>query len=519
VCAVIAVRTPPMETTSVSGASETSPSWRQRAVWIAFAFVPAAAVLGTTQALTTDVASVPLLWVLPLAIYLVTFVLAFAGKTRVPTRAAFGVVAVLVLGVAASQWNTQRPDPRVALPLYLATLFAIGLLGHGRLAEQRPPVRDLTDFYLSIAAGGALGSVFCGLVAPLIFSSVAEYPLVLVLGCLLGIRLGPRQAGRRGRVVDLMLPLASAGLLAVALVAAGATNPVAGDDRLTVRTFFGVLRVKDKPGPPFSPKAGPNAGQEVRLPMHELFHGTTLHGVQVTRPSQARLPTSYYHPSGPIGRVFAALRAGPESGLLSDVGVVGLGVGSLAAYAAAGERFTFFEIDPAVVRIARDPELFSYLRDCAGRAEVVVEDGRIALAREPDGRFGLLVIDAFSSDAVPVHLLTREALALVLDKLRPGGLAAFHVSSSFFDLAPVLAEAAADLGKEGLYWFDTEISPVEVVTAKEASRWVIVAREPAALALLAGSGSWMPLASVRRTEGGPWLWTDRYSSPLAALRR
>jgi len=155
-----------------------------------------------------------------------------------------------------------------------------------------------------------------------------------------------------------------------------------------------------------------HAGQQMTLPMHELHHGTTLHGLQVTRPSERRLPTSYYHPSGPIGRLFAGLRADREHRPLDEVAVVGLGVGTLAAYAQPGEHFTFFEIDPAIVRIASDPALFSYLRDCAGTASVAVGDGRLALATAPDAHFRLIVIDAFGSDAVPVHLLTREALAL-----------------------------------------------------------------------------------------------------------
>jgi len=304
---------------------------------------------------------------------------------------------------------------------------------------------------------------------------------------------------------------------AILFFIAATQGPLAAHDLLSLRTFFGVLRVKDEQGPPFLPQAGPNAGHEVRLPMHELYHGTTLHGVQVMRTSQVRVPTTYYHPSGPIGRVFGALRAAGRTDLLAEVGVVGLGVGSLAAYAQAGEHFTFFEIDPAVVRIARDPEFFSFLHDSVGVVDVVVGDGRIALSAQPDARFGLVVIDAFSSDSVPVHLLTKEAVAMVLRKLAPHGLAAFHLSSSFFDLAPVLAESAANLGISGLYWHDATLAPVEVVTGKQASRWVVLARDAGDLAVLTGAGAWVPLASMRRNDGG-WLWTDRYSSPLVALR-
>jgi spermidine synthase len=285
-----------------------------------------------------------------------------------------------------------------------------------------------------------------------------------------------------------------------------------------VRTFFGVLRVRDAWGPEFLPQSGPHKGQKVRLPMRELYHGTTLHGAQVTRPSQRRLPTTYYHPSGPIGRVFAALRAAPERApLLANVGIVGLGVGSLAAYAKSGEHFVFFEIDPEVVRIARDPSMFSFMKDCEGRADVVMGDGRLALAAEADATFGLLVVDAFGSDAVPVHLLTREAIAIALRKLRPGGLVAYHLSSEFFDLSPVVAEAAASLGTGGVYWDDRELSPLEVVTAKLPSRWAVIG-DLGSIAVLRGADPWMPLDSRRQARGGPWLWTDQYSSPLAAIR-
>jgi hypothetical protein len=243
-----------------------------------------------------------------------------------------------------------------------------------------------------------------------------------------------------------------------------------------------------------------------------------MHGAQVMRESERRLPIAYYHPSGPIGRVFAGLRDSPQRDDLLDVGIVGLGVGSLAAYAEKGDHFTFFEIDPAIVRIARDPALFTFVEDSPGTIDIVVADGRIALAAQPDGRFGLLVIDAYSSDAVPVHLLTREALALLLRKLHAGGLVAFHLSSRFFDLAPVLAAEAASLGKDGLFWFDTTLSTVDAITGKWPSCWAVVANAAGDLAAVARAGAWVSLDSQRRSGGGPWLWTDQVSSPLGVMR-
>jgi hypothetical protein len=343
-------------------------------------------------------------------------------------------------------------------------------------------------------------------VAPTVFRSIVEYPLALVLACL------AVPSARRA------VPVALAAVAAALFVVAEVRSPLAGHTLLSVRTFFGVLRVRDAPGLKFLATAGPHAGEEMSLLMHSLYHGTTLHGAQVMRPGRPATPTTYYHPSGPIGRAFEALRADPMRPPLREAGIIGLGVGSLAAYANRDERFTFFEIDAAVVSIARDPELFSFLRECPGAVDVVVGDGRVALQSEPDGRFDLLVVDAFSSDAVPVHLLTREALALDLSKVSGTGLVALHLTSNFFALAPVVAEAAASLGVEGLYWEDAEISAAQLVTGKLPSRWVLVSRDPAALSSVARRAPWVPLATQRRPEGERQLWTDRYSSPLSALQ-
>jgi SAM-dependent methyltransferase len=534
-------------------AEKTATPWRARLAWTALAFVPSSATLAVTQAITTDVAAVPLLWTLPLALYLLTFVLAFAARGQRALPVALPValpiaswaVAALSLAVAASQWVSFRPSPQVALPLHLTTLFAVGMLCHGRLAASRPDPRALTDYYLCIAAGGALGSLFCGLLAPLLFRSVAEYPLALVLACL--ARPHPGADRSTGRIADLVLPLGVAGAMVIAHVAIGGApgersfsqlraealvgcltcallafrpvafaagvalvfaaiqlgGPSASHDLAALRTFFGVLRVKDLPGPP--PR---------RLPMHQLFNGTTLHGLQVRTSGLDRQASSYFHPSGPIGHLFRAVRATPRG---REIGVVGLGAGELAAYAEPGSRFTFVEIDPAVARIARDPTLFSYLRDSRGQIDVVVADGRLAMASEPDGRFGVLVIDAFSSDSMPVHLLTREAMALFLRKLRPGGLLALNVTGRYFDLGPVVAAVAADLGRPGLFWHDQSITAEELAQGKLVSSWAIVAAAPADLAALRADARWQPLEALRPRDGRR-PWTDRHASPLSALR-
>ncbi len=528
-------------------------AWSERAIWLGLAFVPSSAMLGTTLELTTDIAAVPLLWVLPLAAYLVTFVVAFAPRVPVPRRATGVALAVLCLAVAVSRWVFVRPPPEWGIPLHLATLVAVGLVCHGRLADRRPEPERLTGYYLWIALGGALGGVFNALVAPLVFDAVVELPLVLVGAC----ALIPARAGAAGfRWSDLALPAAlgafvvaahsllagavpdrasrmvveaalaallcaalvgrplrfAAGL-AVVLVAASAYDFPTGETLHAERTFFGVVRVtrntarvsiSDRPGGP---------GEIREIVSHDLLHGTTRHGRQVQEAGGGGRPASYYHATGPLGQVFRAL--GPR---LRDAGFVGLGAGAVAAYGRPGQRFVFFELDPAVARIAANPAFFSHL--ASGRAEQHVRtgDGRVLLGREPDAGLDLIVVDAFTSDAVPVHLLTREAFALYFRKLRPEGLLALHLTNGFFDLRPVAAAAARDRGLEGLWWDDAEVTPEQKLDGKARSLWVVVGRDAAALAAFRARHDWQPLADVPRADEPRMLWTDGFSSPLATRR-
>jgi hypothetical protein len=266
---------------------------------------------------------------------------------------------------------------------------------------------------------------------------------------------------------------------------------------LRERSFFGVLRVSidHPPG------------------MNSLAHGNTLHGMQRLSPlpSVRRMPLMYYFPTGPIGRLFEAYQG---TLVVRRVGVIGLGVGSLVAYGRAGDTFTFFEIDPAVARIARTPAYFHYLEDCRASWRVVPGDARLSLTREPEGSFGLLVLDAFSGDAVPVHLLTREALQIYLSKLADGGLLALHISSNYLDLGSAVAELARDAGLEGLEQNETTIPPSELSQGKLPSHWIVLARRPADLDRLANLAGWEPLAAQRRVG----VWTDSHSDVFRLLR-
>jgi hypothetical protein len=249
-----------------------------------------------------------------------------------------------------------------------------------------------------------------------------------------------------------------------------------------------------------------------RVDSHELFHGTTRHGRQLLEPKLERVATSYYHRSGPIGRLFRALAAANRP---LDVGIVGLGVGTLAVYGRPEDRFTFFEIDEEIERIARDPRLFTFLANARASIDVRIGDGRRLVARSPRGTLDLLVVDAFTSDAVPVHFLTREAFEVWAAALQDRGLLALHLSSVYFDLVPVAAAGGAAAGLTGFVWTDTTITPQQRVEEKAPSIWVVLAKSSAALSPVPESGPWQPLAPAAPDA----LWTDDQASPLRALRR
>jgi spermidine synthase len=252
------------------------------------------------------------------------------------------------------------------------------------------------------------------------------------------------------------------------------------------------------------------------VPLHLLRHGTTKHGSQVQDPRLRHRPTSFYHPSGPMGDVFRAFHSTPKAG---NVGIVGLGAGAIAAYGEPGQNFTFYEIDPAVERIARDERYFTYLGDCRAELRVVLGDGRASLAAEPDARLGILVIDAFSSDSIPVHLLTREAVELYFRKLAPDGLLVLHISSRFFDLRPVVEAIAADLGLAGLCRNDSELTVPQLLEGKDESLYAVLARDRAVLAPLLARSKWEPIQGAARVPGDRRrLWTDEFSSVLGTLR-
>ncbi len=445
--------------------------------WVGLAFLPSSLMLGVSTHVSTDIAAIPLFWTVPLAVYLATFIVAFARSSRRRPVAPAAVAAILTIPALLNILGEWSPPVWLSITVHLLTLAAVGVAAHGALAAARPPAAQLTRFYLLIAVGGALGGLLNGFLAPVVFDRPMEYPLALALVPLLLL-----PGGRAIDVVRAPMATVSAVTLGVVISLLLFGSPVIERDR----TFYGSYRV---------------TGTTNR---HFLYHGTTLHGWEILRGKNAGEPTSYYTRRSPIGQVLEAYADQPS---FDRVAFVGMGVGTLAAYGRPGQRMDFYEIDPAIVRMAQDRDLFRYLRRSKADLRVIVGDGRLELARSRSS-YGLIVLDAFSSDAIPAHLLTIEALREYRRKLRPGGLLAFHISNRHLELAPVLAAQARELGLEGIDREDSRTSELGT-----ASHWVVLAEDRRDLEPLRQLPLWLPL----KPEPGVRAWTDDYSSLVEVL--
>jgi hypothetical protein len=515
-----------------------SPTILVRLRWLALAFVPSSLLLGVTTYLSTDVAAMPLLWVVPLALYLITFIVVFARGARTVDKFAVTVHGGLIALLALVLFWGPGMSLRLLYALHLSVFAVTALVLHGELAASRPSPRYLTEFYLWMALGGALGGAFNAIVAPLIFKSIAEYQLMLVAACFLR----PSWRSRVGEIMDKVSPrilvllpgilvgwvawhgypdhrvlgisakvLSSIAALLIMLMLSSRARPFGAaimgmavaslvlletryfKDLLAARSFFGSYRV-----------------QPIYGPGHRLVHGTTTHGAQYLDSARRLIPQTYYHPSGPVGQIFTALDTQLAG---KGIGAIGLGAGTILCYSKPGENWTFFEIDPLVLKISSDPQYFTYLRDCAVRPRIVIGDARLTLGREPDKRFGLLIVDAFSSDAIPVHLLTREAFRLYERVLDEHGVLFVHISNKHLDLKPVVASLAADAGLVALI---EDHSPDEKVDGDLAypSEWVALAHRTDDLGAIATDKRWAPL--VNRTGYQPW--TDDYSNVFSVIK-
>ncbi|MCL5281530.1 MAG: fused MFS/spermidine synthase, partial [Planctomycetes bacterium] len=423
-------------------------TWMTRVRWVALAFVPSALLLGVTMHISTDVAAAPFLWVAPLLLYSLSFILVFARRPLVKHK--WMLMLQPWIYALAALYFTERDPLCFALPLHLLTLFVAAMVFHGELVRRRPVVEHLTEFYLWMSVGGLLGGVFCSLVAPVVFDFIFEYPLVLALGCLL---LPSSGKGLLRYGLDIALPALFALLYFYAWMHPNVWDLVHASPLLFCLALGLILYVSRKRPLRFALIFGVLVFHVVSLDtmdnqlfhqrsffgvysvtmdrsesIHKLYHGTTLHGDQDMDEESLLTPRTYYDGAGPLAQVFKSMRAVRK---LERVGVMGLGTGTTACYQEAGQRMTFFEIDPTIERIARDPKLFRYLELQGQDVEVIIGDGRQSLGCAADGTFDLLILDAFSSDAIPVHLLTREALAIYLQKLASGGIILFHISNRY----------------------------------------------------------------------------------------
>jgi len=536
------------------------PVWRERLVWLALAFAPSSLLLGATEFVTTDLASVPLLWVVPLALYLASFIVAFAKKQVVSPSTASRALALLAALVAISKLAEVLGPAWLIVAIHLLLLFVASVVCHRALALRRPHHTRLTEFYLVLSVGGVLGGAFNGLVAPVVFDDLLEYPIAIALVCLARVaidRVPEEGASGRRRDVGYGLGLAAitfglvkigeltnaspshsvvwmytlpvlvaffwsrrpiryavalGGILLVGTVHGGLT----GNTIHKERDFFGVLKVRRDPTDKFL----------------ELLSGSTIHGAQSLDPAAKHMPLTYYFPTGPAGDVLGPLPAprgaaapvpAPESPASPSprdlasrrVGAIGLGVGSLASYARSGDTWTFFELNPRVVDIAK--KYFTYLSSVPADAQVAIEEGdaRLRLREGAAGRFDLLVLDAFSSDAIPLHLVTREALAIYRRALAPGGVLLAHISNRHVRLEPIFAALAADAGMLAIGRIERDITPEEKAQEKTLSHWVVLSTSPEALdAVMAKNKEWHRLPPPAKQK----VWTDDFADVLGAMR-
>jgi spermidine synthase len=520
--------------------------WERRFEWMFLSFVPSALIIAVTNHITTDIASAPLLWVVPLALYLLTFIVVFRDPPSIPHKLVLVVQPLLVaaaLGAMHSDWDTRL---LYGTGIMLAGFFATTLIAHRELYLQRPAASRLTEFYLWMSVGGVLGGIFSSLVAPQIFSSVIEFPILMLLGLACRPSIIAPQEGRRDWLEVAVVMVVGAGIIGGGMhlhryqlwtgqiaigamllalfaglaIAIGRYKPRLEPALLllmafafvlvppvvhvgeSLRSFFGVYRVLE------------TEDTEFRL----LQHGTTIHGAQRIRtsdgsPQETVEAISYYYAGSPMARGIEVARLGKgDENAPVRIGVIGLGTGSMACHAEAGDQIRFFEIDPLMVAIATDPQRFSFLGTCQKQPDIVLGDARLTMAKEASGSFDYIVVDAFSSDAIPVHLLTMESIKLYFDKLGPKGVLAVHVSNRHLELVSVVASIMHRLpGAAGVYVNDTDASGSYDAMRSEV---VLLAKEES---VLEPALQWDGAKVLEPAFDRPW--TDDYSGVFQALMR
>ena len=511
---------------------------RERVYWLAAAFVPSALMLAVTNHLLLNLASAPFLWVMPLATYLITFMIAFGRRFRLSHMTLSRIVPVILLVlfpfVAASK-SVSADRLWYVLGSHLFLLFGGALLCHTALASRRPDTRHLTEFYFWVALGGALGGIFTALIAPFMFNTVVEYPLLvamiaffrqtrdpeqkiklfdLLFPAVLGLLVAAAWYGLKWAMVDITDDWKTALAIDAVLVLVAylfrnrrfrfalamvvlifgyrlALPTFLDSDYQVVyiaRDFFGIKKVV----------------YEVESNMRKLLHGDTLHGLESQDPALSGKPISYYHETGPAGDVMKMLNDRPDQ----HIGVVGLGTGSMAGWARPNRRVTFFDIDPQIQDIAL--YFFTFLRRCDKNCDIVIGDGRLAIEKARDGEFDVLLLDAFASDSIPAHLVSREAVQIYLQKLKPNGLILFHVSNRYMNVEGLVSALILDASLQGLVRYDDDEEP----TGKTSSDYVIAARHREDIETLEQKDGWTPVEKPSNIQP----WTDDYSNMLSIIR-
>ena len=525
-------------------------TWARRLHWVLLGAVPSGLMLSTTTHITTDIMAMPLLWVLPLAAYLISFILVFSGIGGQATRVAVFLAPLALLGFGAAGLVTVGQAATVYGLASLLLLLIVATALHGTLAADRPTAAGLTEFYLLMSVGGVLGGLFPALIAPQLFDWVYEHPILLVAAALLvpakplTRRVGQLWQGRGPlpRALRILVPplvlalgwwlgaafrlvdtpplqiaaiLLMAGLAVLAIgrplmfafILANLMLALGGWQQLDIstiekarqRSFFGIYTIENS-----------NSTRTRRL-----LHGTTLHGAQSLDTAKSRMPLTYYAPGSGVG---LAMQAAPSLfGAGARIGVVGLGTGTLSCYATPTEDWTVFEIDPLMVSLATDPAVFSFIAQCKPDIRVVVGDARLKLAEEPANRFDVLAVDAFSSDAIPLHLLTREAFETYRRTLSRDGVLLVHISNRFLELEPVVAAIAKDMGLSArqLTYEPDDDGRAE---SYNASIWIALTSDEDAMVRFTEAtgqgGDWVPI----RTQAGIPAWTDGFASILPVLK-
>jgi hypothetical protein len=517
--------------------------WRERIAWTAYAFLPSALLVAVTAQVSTDVAAVPFLWIVPLALFLLTFVIVFQKQPLIGQRMAERLAPWLVVPLLYTTLHPLRLPMAFEIGFHFTTFFVLALCSHGALAARRPASSRLTEFYFAMSIGGVLGGVFSSLAAVQLFSWVAEYPLLLIAALVLVPALCGSSPKRHILISVGAGLLFSACLAAVDVIGLFSTISSLGSLLLinaalclaaiyfifrspaavimlccalfantalfnsyflvahTERSFFGVLRVIDSPD----------------IGVRRFQHGTTLHGAiriaDVTGAPGRPLPLTYYTSDGGIALAIEAARKN-LGGKIAQAGIIGVGAGSLACQFQLGEKLDFFEIDPAVVRIAQDPSRFTFLSECGQDTQMIIGDGRIELSQVPAARYDVLVVDAFSSDSIPVHLMTREAIELYMQRLKPSGLVVLHISNNHLELKSVVGAIGKSLGLSVRSALFTPKNTPETLDMAVPSTVAVLARSDAALGTILDDARWQPV-----NAGATAPWTDGYSNLLAAMWR